>query len=77
MLDTKRGEPAFEPVDSPGDLCPYTFRTKFTSRGAAGTYLHHEMPAGAQVIQKNAAGVRGVNEAEGKCCIPTLLVRHC
>ena len=59
--DTKSGEPAFESLDNPACWCPYTFRAKFTSRGATGTYLHHEMPAGAHVIPRNAAGVRKVN----------------
>ena len=29
--------------------------------GEAGTYLHHEMPAGAQVVPKNTAGVHEGN----------------
>ena len=59
--DISHGEPPFADVDNPGGWSPYTFQAKFTVHGKKGTYSHHEMPAGAQVVPKNAAGDREVN----------------
>ena len=51
----------FSQVDNPSGWSLYTFRAKFTARGKRGTYTHHEMPASAQVVPKNASGHREIN----------------
>jgi hypothetical protein len=39
--DTRRGEPAFEFVDNPGDWPEYTFKAKF--KKTTGPYLYHAL----------------------------------
>ena len=54
-----KGEPAWENVDNPGKWSQYTYRPKFK---ADGTYEHHEMPAGATPVPKDAkTGKRTLN----------------
>jgi hypothetical protein len=57
--DTRRGEPAFEFVDNPGDWPEYTFKAKF--KKTTGPYLYHALPTGAQPVPESSEGKRVLN----------------
>ena len=62
MPNTTHGEPPFEQVYNPENWSPFTLRAKFSGQGKLGKYKYRGMPAGSQVVPRDATGGRFITK---------------